>query len=787
MIPEKPVIKQYFAIKEKNPDAVLFFRLGDFYEVFGEDAKVVAPIMNVVLTSRHETPMCGVPAHSVMGYILKLLRAGFKVAVAEQIEFTKKMYEREVVRIYTPSTLIEDELIDEIGDIELVSILKKENHFEVAKVNVSKNIIQSVKTSSMLWIERELNAALEVVTDARTHAELKSLKDKTVYIVSGTSAVDMAYSYIKSIIPSFKPERIYELDLNRFMLLDENTLDGLEIINSPSGKGNSLFDILNFTATKGGASFLKSALKSPLVDRNEILYRQSLVEFFYENIELADRIYSSLKKIASGERIATRIMCMKAAPVDVTNLRDSLAAIIEIKNTLLNSDLIYKAPIEKFIEKFSVEWMYEKIDSIFSKDISNDFEDRIFKEGHSSELDEAFKFSKSSNAILVEIENKYRNELGIPVKIGFNSIHGYYIEVTKSNIDKVPSNYKRIQTLVGAERFVNEEIAEIGSKILLAKENIINIQKTLFKNFLSEFKAYIAVIYEVFDAVYELDFYVTLGKLAYERKYVKPSIISTGLIEIIDGRHPVLDVKLGRSFIPNSLTIDGNNVKAYIITGPNMSGKSTYLRQAATIIVMAQIGSFVPASSAKITPCDRILTRIKTIDYIAKGDSTFMVEMKEVANIIRNMTDRSFIILDEVGRGTSTYDGIAIAMSLIEYLIKFPVRVLFATHFIEISELALKYDCIKNLTVDVREIVKGTKHEVVFLHKVKEGVADKSYGVYVAKLAGLPQEVIIEAENKLKILETVAYDTYKIKRMMEELKMLTPLELAARLEELKDE
>ncbi|MCS7185075.1 MAG: DNA mismatch repair protein MutS, partial [bacterium] len=731
MLEAKPIIRQYFTIKNKYPDSILLFRLGDFYEIFGGDAKIAAPIMNVVLTSRHDTPMCGVPAHSVMGYILRLLKAGYKVAVAEQVELTKKMYEREVVRVYTPSTLIEDELIDELGDIELLSIIKKEDFFEVAKFNVSKNAVKCIKTNNDLWLEREIKSSIEVVTNRYTYSILQEkLNGKTIYFFNGETALDIGFEYIKSIIPSFRLERIYELDLTRYMVLDENTLDGLEIVDSPSGKGNSLFDVLNETATKGGSIYLKNALKMPLLEKEDILKRQRFVEFFYENYELSKQIHKLLKKLVSGDRITTRIICMTAQPTDLIGLKNSLKVIIEIKNIFSIQNLLYDEPIKEIISKLNVEDIYYILDNALNEELTtNNFEERIFKEGYSKELDEVYKFSKAGRSFLLQLEEEEKQKLSIPLKIGFNSIYGFYIEITKSNIDKVPPSYKRIQTLVNAERFVNDRLLEIGNKILLAEENIKNIQRDLFKKLLVELKNFSNRLYQIFDVIYELDFYVTLGKLAYERGYTKPEIIESGSIEIINGRHPVLDVKLGRSFVPNSFIMDGKGTKVYIITGPNMAGKSTFLRQCATIIILAQVGSFIPADSARITPCDRILTRIKTIDYIAKGESTFMVEMKEVANIIKNLTPRSLVILDEVGRGTSTYDGIAIAMSLIEYFVKLDfVKVLFATHFIELAGLADVYKQVKNLTVEVREIIRKNKSEIVFLHKVVEGVTDKSYG-----------------------------------------------------------
>lgn len=791
-----PLMQQYWSIKANYSDMILFFRLGDFYEIFGEDAIKAAPVMEVVLTQRTGAPMCGVPYHSVNSYIRKLINKGFKIAICEQLEepgASKGIVKRGVTRVITPGTVLEDTLLESKQNNFLMSVFFDENFIsaafaaadistgdffvsetdlksfeaEVSKYNpgeiiLSEQNMQNIKASSFF---KNLTNPVSEIPDTFFDLEnaQKNIKEYfgenaiKAYGLNNKEAV-RACGAIIEYIKETQPQSINVFSSIKvirnsdYMYLDNVAIKNLELLNSmATGKQeNSLLSVLDSTKTPMGARTLRQWLIKPLLDIAKIKNRQNAVAYFIDNGDIRREIIEKLKSVSDIERIIARVSSGSANPKDIIALKESLIIINDISENLKESDgLIFDIPKNTEIIK-------EISDYLFDDPPINLKDGNIIKAGVNEELDELRKISTDTKTYISDLEAKERRESGINnLRIGYTSVFGYYIEITKANISLAPKHYIRKQTLTNCERYITEELKHLEEKILSAQEKTLRLESDIFNKLKQRLSLFTENILKTSQIISEIDIFCGFASNAIEYHYSCPEITQDSKFCIIEGRHPVVEriLKSGE-FVANDIEFKEDG-RIMILTGPNMSGKSTYLRQTALITVMAQIGSFVPAQKAIIEPVDRIFTRIGAGDNLAGGESTFMVEMTETANILNQYTEKSLIILDEVGRGTSTYDGMSIAWAIIEYLAdeKIPAnkgaKVLFATHYFELTALAQKLKSVVNFSVDVKE----WQGDVVFLHKIVEGSADRSYGIHVAKIAGIPHRVIERAYKILRKLE----------------------------------
>ncbi|MEN2986433.1 MAG: DNA mismatch repair protein MutS [Thermodesulfovibrionaceae bacterium] len=800
-----PLMRQYFSIKEQYKDVIVFFRLGDFYEMFGEDALVASEILGITLTSRDKTkenptPMCGIPYFTADSYIEKLLRQGYKVAICEQIgdsKSSKGIIERQVVKVLTPGTYVPEGFKE---NVYLMSIYPSKGKYGFALADISvgefvlyetdKNIVDEISRFEpkevILPASYKDNLKFQEIPYYKSfvedwkfdyltsyrillqHFKVTSLKGFGVeeYELALTAA-GVLISYLEQTRQYIEFKKLKILNLSDFMLLDSTTKRNLEIFSSLEGqKEGSLLWVLDETLTPMGFRFLKNALSAPLVKKEDIQKRLDYVDIFFKNYTTREKLRVLLKEFPDLERIASKINSNTVNPRELKALKEALKKIPEVINTLA---IIDSPQINEILKNlFSLENIVKIIEEALVENPPIFItEGGIFRNEYSSELAQLRDLLASGKKYITQIEAQERAKTGInSLKIGYNRVFGYYIEVTKPNLHLVPSHYQRKQTLSNTERFITDELKELEAKILGAEERIKNLEQELFYSLIEKIKPIVEKILKNAETLGYIDFICSLATVAAKYKYVKPEILDEEIIEIKEGRHPVIErlIQIGKlpeqRFIPNDLSIGSEDQKIIILTGPNMAGKSTYMRQNALVVLMAQIGSFVPAKEAKIGIVDRIFTRIGASDYLAKGQSTFMVEMIEVANILNNATSKSLIILDEVGRGTSTFDGISIAWAVVEYIAeKIKARTLFATHYHELTELAFSLDCVKNYTV----VVKEWGDEIIFLRKIEKGGADRSYGIQVARLAGLPKEVLERARNILSKLEKRELQTIKPK------------------------
>jgi len=815
-----PLMKQYQQIKQQYKDCILMFRLGDFYEMFGEDAIKSSPILGVVLTKRQGVPMCGVPYHSVNNYIAKLLNSGFKVAICEQVEdpkLAKGVVKREVVRVITPGTIVEENLLDAkknnfLSSISFISVKDKfciglanvdistgdflvtqfeDKNFSklvdelvrispseiVAKESQKEEIVKIVKQYKDVHIEFIEDWYFDVLTaeeKIKHYYKIYSVETFGLNITQHSvllSSIGGLLEYInrtqKKLIPKLKSIKFYNLD--DYMFMDSSCIRNLELIENlyDRTQKNTLFDIIDKTQTPQGARLLRSWILKPLKDVKEINKRLLIVELFYNDDNQRQKIREKLRNISDIERITNRITSKNVTPKDLIALKESLVLIPEIKlllQQIIDTQFVLKP--DEFFELTNfpdLQEIVKLIEESIEPDAPTDIKKGgVIKQGFNKELDELRNFYSSSKEWLLNYQEEQRQKTKISsLKVGYTSVFGYYIEVTKANLQLVPKEYIRKQTLKNAERFTTPELQEFENKILSAEEKILQLEEYLFNVVIEQITQYTEQLYDISYKIALIDVFSNLAEVAKRNNYTKPLIDNSYVINLKSCRHPVVEQILPYGkFIPNDVYLDGDNVKLIVLTGPNMAGKSTYIRQVALCVILAQIGSFVPAEYAHIGVVDKIFARIGAADYLAKGLSTFMVEMQETANILHNATDRSLIILDEIGRGTSTYDGISIAWAVIEYLVNKQnwankthcPKTLFATHYFELTELEQKYSGIKNFNVAVKEY----KDEIVFLYKVLPGCSDKSYGIHVAKLAGIPQDVVNRANVLLKYLLNTA-------------------------------
>tara|TARA_B100000900_G_scaffold389062_1_gene381640 strand:+ start:407 stop:2965 length:2559 start_codon:yes stop_codon:yes gene_type:complete len=789
-------MKQYNDIKSKYPDTILLFRVGDFYETFGKDAILASKILGIVLTKRgagssSEVELAGFPHHSIENYLPKLVKAGNRVAVCDQLEdpkLTKKIVKRGVTEIVTPGIAINDGVLDQKKNNYLASVHIEKNEFGISFLDVSTGdfyvsqgdlklidqLISNFSPNEILVSKPLKTKFLELLGNSYNiyplddwifersysgnklldHFNTKSLKgfgveDIKLGIVAAGSIIhyldDTEHNNLSHI------NNLQRIFPDSYVWMDRFTMKNLELFNSNSMNGFNLSDTIDETITSMGSRKLKSWIAFPLINKKEISERQEIVKSIISDDEISNLLDTNLGNISDIERLMSKIATYKISPRELVNLKTSLENVDLIKESLL----VYSGVLKKYGKSLPNS---NSIIREISKTLKDDspvsiLKGDFIKEGFFTELDGLREIRSSGKSYLNKILERETLNTGIPsLKISFNNVFGYYIEVRNTHKDKVPEDWIRKQTLVNAERYITQELKEYEEKIINADEKIKDLELKLYLKLLDKLQNTLSILKSVSDKISVIDILNSFSKRAVRYKYCCPSISSTKKIEIIAGRHPVIEANLppGERYIPNDILLDTDQ-QIIMITGPNMSGKSAILRQTALIIILAQIGSFVPAQEMKFSLVDRIFTRVGASDNISMGESTFMVEMNETASILNNLTFNSLILLDEIGRGTSTYDGISIAWAIAEFLHenKLKPHVLFATHYHDLNEMESIYKGIRNFNVSVKE----TKDDVIFLRKLIKGGSNHSFGIHVAKMAGMPKHVLISAENKLKLME----------------------------------
>ena len=851
------MMKQYFAIKEQNKDSILFFRLGDFYEMFYDDAKIASKELELTLTGRdcgqaERAPMCGVPFHSCEGYIARLVAKGYKVAICEQTEdpaTAKGLVKRDIIRVITPGTVMESSMLDEgrnnyiccmfsdskkiglcfcdistgelyateiSGSDSVNSLTSQLASYNPREILIGGDIVK-IKTLPS-FIKSKLSAGVEMLQDEsfdnklctdtvnmQFGEEMQCISDSQVLI----NAIGALINYLKETQKNGL-ERINKIELysdKQFMNLDYNTQRNLELTATMLNKEKrgSLLWVLDKTKTAMGKRLIRSWLEHPLLNVSAINNRQSAVEELVNNNMLRLDIMDALSGIFDIERLMTRIVYGSANGRELRSLAAALQKLPQLSELIADCSAKYLKKVYKEIDL--LEDIYNLIDSaIVEEPPFSVREGGMIKKGYNPDLDILLTDMNDSKGILARIEAEQREKTGIPkLRVGYNKVFGYYIEVTNSYKDLVPETYIRKQTLTNCERYITQDLKDIEGRILGAKDRSVAMEYTLFDNVRKTVADNLERIQKTAKAIAVLDVLVSLANVAADNRYVRPDVNLSTVIRLKDSRHPVVEALLNDTpFVPNDVYLDSAGERVAIITGPNMAGKSTYMRQVALIVLMAQMGSFVPASSATIGVVDSIFTRVGASDDLASGQSTFMVEMSEVANIVKSATSKSLLILDEIGRGTSTFDGMSIARAVLEYCAdrkKLGTKTLFATHYHELTVMQDLLDGVKNYSI----AVKKRGDDITFLRRIIPGGADDSFGIEVAKLAGLPNSIINRAKEILKELESgsnaptvikeknddmqmslISNDNAVVERLSEvDLNTLTPIEAINLLYELK--
>ena len=787
-----PMVQQYLAVKKEHQNELLFFRLGDFYEMFFEDAITASRELNITLTKRagsgDNIPMCGVPYHSVDGYIAKLIKKGYRIAICEQVEdpkLAKGIVERKVIKIITPGTALNEQLLEDKHNRYLALLLEQEGRLIL--------VIADVSTGECRWFKAEGKESFLAITEQLyrlqpaelvVRLESEALRQKlhswlearlnecsvTNYVEENEAsdffaqhftdtdvpkdvheAVELLLRYLHSTVMADLTHinRLTEIVAGSFMNLDVTAIRNLELVRSMAdgGKRGTLLAVLDFTKTSMGARRLRSWIEGPLLDLNRIYVRQEAVAELVENTDLREAVGEQLKAVADLERIMSRLEVGSANARDLVALRNSLSVLPALKALLAGckSRLLQRL--------YAGLYLHEDIAVALQRAIVDEppfsiREGGMIRTGYNAELDELHSIAADNKTWMQNFEQKIKDTTGIKtLKVGYNKVFGYYIEVSKGQTGSVPDYFVRKQTLVNAERYIVPELKEFENKILGAKEKIQQLEYYLFDELRTMIRSKMTEIQETARAISIVDVLNALAVAAYKYNYVRPELNNRGEIKIVDGRHPVVERLLEKEiFVPNNTNLNNDDERMMIITGPNMAGKSTYMRQVALLVLMAQMGSFIPARQASICPVDKIFTRVGASDDLATGQSTFMVEMNEVAQILQYATKNSLIILDEVGRGTSTFDGMSIAHAVMEYIHdKIKAKTLFATHYHQLMALEGVLPGVKNYSVAVKERGK----DIVFLRRIVPGGTDRSYGVHVARLAGLPKKVLDRAEELL--------------------------------------
>ena len=811
-----PMMRQYFEIKENYKDCILFFRLGDFYEMFFDDAKIASRELELVLTGRdcgleERAPMCGIPFHAASSYIARLVNKGYKVAIGEQVEdasLAKGIVKRDVIKVITPGTFLEASEDSEYKNTYLMCIVKENNNFGVSISDISTGefkVTSFLEVKSVLLDEITKINPKEILVDTDIDEELlneitsisqalitkRNLSESICSeeeLISQFSNVcianlnDLSKKVSKALLRYIYDTQKMNLtninlleyyDIINYMTIDGSSRRNLELTESlkEKSKKGSLIWVLDKTATSMGGRAIRKWIEEPLIIKSEIEKRLNGVEELFKDSYFNEDLRALLKEIYDIERIVGKISNKNANAKDLISLRSSIEKLPGIKSHLAktNSDIL-KEWFNELDELLDIRELLTK--SILDDPSLSIKEGNIIKDGYNSEVDELRAAKFNGKEWIAALENREREFTGIKsLKVGYNKVFGYYIEISKANYSLIPEGrYIRKQTLANAERFITQELKEMEEKILGAEEKLISLEYNIFVEIRDLIEKEIPRLKQSARIIGNLDALSTLSLVALENGYIKPSINEDGIIDIKDGRHPVVEKVISNGeFVSNDSILNNNDNRLLLITGPNMAGKSTYMRQVALITLMAQIGSFVPAKSANISICDKIFTRIGASDDLAGGKSTFMVEMWEVSNILKNATSKSLVLLDEVGRGTSTYDGLSIAWSVIEYISKndnLKCKTLFATHYHELTKLEGSIEGVKNYSVAVSEV----DDNIIFLRKIVEGGADQSYGIEVAKLAGLPSEVIERAKEILLSLEENNQDIKHIEVVKEVIK-----------------
>jgi len=793
-----PIRRQYLRIKRQYPQAIVFFRLGDFYETFDEDAKVVSKELDIVLTSRemgkgHRVPLAGIPYHALDNYLGRLVNRGYKVAICEQITQpgeTKGLVEREVIRVVTPGTVVEPGLLDSKTNNYLTGLVLGDEEVGIAYVDITTSEFATTQLPlSRALPEMERLAPSEIIaadssdlsewslTTPVTRLDDRWFETETAqqtlldhfgvatldgygcsHLPLAVSAAGAVIHYVqetqKGALGQLNGLTTYTTD--SFMALDAETQNNLELFRTgrSGATGGSLLSVIDLTRTAMGGRLLRRWLSKPLLDITELVKRQDAIEWFYGNTMPRNQTISLLSKAADLERLINRVRSNIASPRELVALKRSLEIIPEMVEI-----------IEGGSSNSPINWLKDELkprqdvvdligEAVVEEPSSTLGEGNVIRKGFSEELDNLLLVSQNARQYLANLERQEQEKTGIKsLKVGYNKVFGYYIEVSKSNLPQVPENYIRKQTLVGGERFFTPELKEYESMILNARDRISELETSIFHRVCRQVATASERILAVAGAIANVDAFSSLAEVAVRYSYIRPALTTDKEIIINEGRHPVVEQSMIEGgFVPNDTYLSNNDAQLIILTGPNMAGKSTYLKQVALIVLLAQIGSFVPAASATIGLVDRIFTRIGAREDLVAGQSTFMMEMVEAANILNNATSQSLIILDEIGRGTSTYDGLSIARAVAEYIHNHPglgAKTLFATHYHELVELAGFLPRVKNFNVAVTE----ERGEVVFLRKIVPGGVDKSYGIHVAQLAGLPKSVVQRANEVLDELE----------------------------------
>ena len=791
-----PMMQQYQAVKNAHPDQILFFRLGDFYEMFMDDALLVSKELELTLTKRSTAgegiPMCGVPYHSAEPYINKLVNRGYKVAICEQIgdPKAKGLTKREVIKIVTPGTVMSESALSGNKNNYITLIYEENQQIVLAGADITTGecfygIYDGADRCQLLLDElyrlmmpelllvkpfsyekqlrdfldlrlsnclvNELDSVSNNIDDRIIqHFDAQNRPENEMVKKAVATLLDYVHDTVKTDLSHLN--RLTYLDASKSLFIDTYTLRNLEITRNlrDGGKKDTLYDVLDFTRTAMGSRLLRKWLEYPLLSKKRINARLDAVENLVNEFSARNNLREIMKDIYDFERLLTRMEIGSANARDMNALKSSLRVLPAVKEQLAK----LSAPLLQKID--SKIFLYDDLVQLIDKAIVEDpgfsiREGGFIKDGYNAELDEYRNIARNSKRLLQQMEEDEKTKTGIKsLKIGYNKVFGYYIEVRHSSTEKVPDYYTRKQTLANAERYITPQLKEFETKILGAQEKIIQIEYNLFTQIREVLKTKISSIQDTAHEIAILDVLVSLAQAATEYNYIRPKLVDGGVINIKDGRHPLVERILSRDlFVPNDTCLDNAQNEIMIITGPNMAGKSTYMRQTALLTLMAQIGSFIPAREAEICPVDKIFTRIGASDDLVSGQSTFMVEMNEVAHILKYATKDSLVILDEIGRGTSTYDGMSIARAVIEHIRdNIGAKTLFATHYHELTDLEDDVH-VKNYCIAVKE--KGT--EVTFLRRIIRGSADKSYGIHVAKLAGLPNNVIKRAEHILADLE----------------------------------
>ncbi|PIV57780.1 MAG: DNA mismatch repair protein MutS [Bacteroidetes bacterium CG02_land_8_20_14_3_00_31_25] len=794
-----PLMKQYNSIKGKYPDAILLFRVGDFYETFGDDAIKTSKILGITLTSRNsgyasEAPLAGFPYHALDTYLPKLVRAGQRVAICDQLEdpkLAKTIVKRGVTELVTPGVITNENVLSnqennflacihidkKIAGIAFLDISTGEFMVSEGNIEQAEKLLQSIQPKEVLY-ERSKHQEINDIFGNKfyfykleewlfnqdtaydrllKHFGTISLKGFGISdLIIGTTAAGAILQYL-DLTQHDKLKHITaisRIDNDEFVWLDKFSVRNLELFHSANENAKTLIDVLDCTYSPMGARMLRRWLAFPLKDIDAINHRLNSTEYFFNNPEKANELSKLIKQVGDLERLVSKVAVAKVNPREVVQLKISLSVINPIKEICFNSNennlkniAEQLNPCLSLLEKISKEIKPEPPVQLSKGD--------VISSGVSKELDDLRDIAHGGKDFVQQLQHREAERTQIPsLKISFNNVFGYYIEVRNTYKDKVPTDWIRKQTLVSAERYITTELKEYEEKIFGAEEKILQLETSLFNQLVAAIVEFIPTLQLNASLIARLDCFLSFAKLAEKNKYFKPELNESNIIEIKEGRHPVIETQLppAQPYISNDIFLDSNNEQIMIITGPNMSGKSALLRQTALIVLLAQIGSFVPAKVAKIGIVDKIFTRVGASDNISQGESTFMVEMIETASILNNISTKSLILLDEIGRGTSTYDGISIAWAITEYLHEHPqakAKTLFATHYHELNEMANSFSRIKNFHVSVKEI----NNKVIFLRKLKPGGTEHSFGIHVAEMAGMPKSVVKRSSEILKDLE----------------------------------